>query len=370
MEALSLLLVEDNELDRMLVRRLLGDRHTIVEAATAREALAALEHARPDLVLLDYRLPDLDGLDLLPKLQERGHTVVMLTGIEDPVVIVEAMRLGAQNYLVKGSFSAERLDQVVRAAVEAARLRREVERQRAALDAKSDQLRELASALTLAEHDERHRIALLLHDELQQQLVAARMGLYEIKQDAGPHVRDAIGDLDRALGDAIKTTRNLAVDLTPPVLDQEQIGVALQWVADRMADRHQLTVVVAVDDEVTVPSRGLRVLLIQLVRELLFNVVKHAGVTEARVRAWAHTDGLSISVHDEGRGFDPAQIEEGQGSSLGLRSVRHRLELVGGQLDIEAAPEGGARFTIHAPIAATGEPAEASAAPRPHPGGG
>ena len=76
--------------------------HAIREAATAREARVLLSTREPDLVLPDYRLPDADGLDLLPAFVERHVPVVMLTGIEAPEIIVEAMRAGGTTTSRKG----------------------------------------------------------------------------------------------------------------------------------------------------------------------------------------------------------------------------------------------------------------------------
>src|SRR5690606_39682936 len=103
-----------------------------------------------------------------------------------------------------------------------------------------------------------------------------------------------------------------------------------------------------------VPSRDVRVLLLQLVRELVFNAVKHAGTDRARIRLAEQEGGVVIAVEDEGRGFDvgdmmgPNRVRRG----FGLYSVRERLELLGGRLELVSESGKGTRATIYAPTTA------------------
>jgi len=99
-------------------------------------------------------------------------------------------------------------------------------------------------------------------------------------------------------------------------------------------------------------GQSMRMLLIQLVRELLFNVVKHAGVKQAAIAVFEDGGRLHIQIKDEGLGFNPADLnaEDQNGGHLGLFSVRERLRLFGGRLDIESQPGAGACMTIVAPL--------------------
>jgi signal transduction histidine kinase len=354
---LRLLLVDDDEVDRARVRRLLGDGYAVGEAATAGEGRACAEAEPWDLVLLDVRLPDAEGVDLVPWFAARDLPVVMLTGVEDAEVVVGAMRRGAADYLVKGRMEAAALERAVRRAVETAALRREVAEQQArlaeqaaALAQRNREVRELASALTLAEQAERQRVSALLHDHVQQLLFGAQFAVQSLRRLAADGRAEA--DLDRAhdaLSESIEATRQLTLDLTPPVLDEEDYSVALRWLAGHVGARHGLDVEVVSDGPAVVERREVRVLLTELVRELLFNVVKHAGVGRARVRVGADGGALAVVVEDEGAGFDPGALADGNGADggFGLYSVRGRLELLGGRLDLDAAPGRGTRATIH-----------------------
>lgn len=343
---MELLLVDDDEIDRELVCRLLGSSHLVREAATAQEAVAAIEFHRPDCVLLDYRLPDADGLQVLPFFTRAHLPVIILTGEESPEVIVQAMQQGAQNYLVKNSLTAMSLQHAITGAIEKAALKRDV-------DEKNRQLRKLASALALAEQRERRRVSQILHDHVQQILYGIQMRSQLIALDAQPDekVREHLAALQSLVSDAILTTRTLTVELSPPVLQNEGLSAALQWLVSHMAERYNLHVALHIETDYQGPNDDLRMLLFQLVRELLFNVVKHSGVSEAQLSIADDGENLVICVADCGRGFEAqGRVQPPPPSGgFGLYSVRERLALFGGQLRVESGPGKGVRATVLVP---------------------
>jgi len=120
----KVLVVEDNQVDREWVMRLLDDGgRAIVAADSAATGLEVYDRDRPDCVLLDYRLPDADGFSALEALVEREATVIILTGVGDERVAVEAMQRGAANYLVKDKLDTKGLVHAIQRAVEQNELR-------------------------------------------------------------------------------------------------------------------------------------------------------------------------------------------------------------------------------------------------------
>lgn len=112
--------------------------------------------------------------------------------------------------------------------------------------------------------------------------------------------------------------------------------------------RESLALDVAVDGDAHVADPALRALLYHLVRELVFNVAKHAGTDRARI-AVGEADGVvTVRVEDEGAGFDISALARGEG--FGLASVRERLEAVGGRLDVATAPGVGTRVSMVVPV--------------------
>lgn len=222
---------------------------------------------------------------------------------------------------------------------------------------RTTQVRALSLALTLAEQRERHRIATLLHDGIQQLLFGIRMKTMLCRHDAereAPPLLQQLSDIEQLLDHAIDGVRTLSLELSPPVLTGEGLDTALRWLASHMERLYGFTVTVEVEPPCPIHHEAVRVLLLELVREILFNAVKHADVDRARVRLCADQKHTRICIEDEGRGFDVDALLNDPGGTehLGLVSVRKRLELLGGRMEIHSSPGRGTRVTIVAP---TGE---------------
>ena len=150
--------------------------------------------------------------------------------------------------------------------------------------------------------------------------------------------------------EAVAISRTTTANLSPPVLAGEGLAQAFRWLGSDMKERYDLSVKVDAPEPLTVPSEAKRVLLFNLVRELLFNVVKHAGVKEATVSLAEDDEQLAISVNDLGKGFDPAVLDDKtEGTGLGLSGARKRLELFGGQLTVTSTLGEGTQVTILLP---------------------
>ena len=211
------------------------------------------------------------------------------------------------------------------------------------------QLRQLAAELTLAEQRERQRISLVLHDGLQQILVAAKfqIALLEKTKD----VQRLTSDLAGLIDDGIETSRSLTAELSPPILQQGGLVPALEWLVKWMRDKHGLTVSLASHGKIESAPEAVVILLFQSARELLFNVAKHAGVRTARVVVMQEADRIQVDVEDEGVGFDPVQLhgEGAKSRGMGLFSIQERLNYLGGSLEIDSAPGCGSRFKLITP---------------------
>ncbi len=129
------LVVDDSEVDRERIRRLLGPGFSVIEARTAAEGLDVCRMVAVDCVLLDYRLPDHDGIEVLAELIDRDVPVLMLTGQGSEAIAVEAMKRGALDYLIKDRLMRDSLLRSVNNALEKIALRRQVSRQQAELHA-------------------------------------------------------------------------------------------------------------------------------------------------------------------------------------------------------------------------------------------
>ena len=225
------------------------------------------------------------------------------------------------------------------------------------------QLQALARDLTKAEELERRKVAEVIHDQLQQILSLARikLGLARGRTADGPMLDD-LTDADELIAESLDITRSLTAELRPAILHRSGLANTLRWLGRWYEDRFGLRVDVdAADDPDT--DEETRVTLFRSARELLFNVVKHAGVARARIQLSRTADGRAcIVVSDEGAGFNPEVLRawDGAQGGFGLFSLRERLDQLGGRFDADSAPGRGARFTIIGP-----PPGPAPAVPEP-----
>jgi CheY-like chemotaxis protein len=159
-------------------------------------------------------------------------------------------------------------------------------------------------------------------------------------------------EVDDLIDQCISESRSLTVELSPPVLYDGGLAAGLNWLGRRVEEKHGLTVEVVAEPAANPADMDLSVFLFQAVRELLFNVVKHARAAWARVSMLPAKDGeLRIEVRDDGEGCDPQRLagHAGNGGGFGLFSIRERLELLGGQLEIVAESGEGTRVAIVIP---------------------
>lgn len=243
---------------------------------------------------------------------------------------------------------------------------RRVEARTAELQRQAARLRRLAGELTSAEQRERKHLAAILHDGLQQLLVAAKMRLAQARGWVrDPAVASAIEGVADLLSQAVDASRSLTRQLRPPVLYEDGLLSALRWLASELPKLHDLHVVIDAEDAEPLLSDDAKVLLFESVRELLFNVAKHAGVKEAAVRVRQGGQRLQIAVEDKGAGFDVeavAREEDPQQLGFGLFSIRERLAALGGDMAMESVPGDGACIKLAIPLApAGGEQAAAQA---------
>ncbi len=225
------------------------------------------------------------------------------------------------------------------------------ERQRAfhELERRARQLQQLTLELSQAEDRERRRLAEILHDDLQQQLAAAKfhLGILGGRIKNHPSVRDMVGQLDQILKDAIEKSRNLSHELSPAVLYHSDLGETFEWLARQLHVKHGLTVHVDAVDQVHLQSEALKTFLYKAAQEILFNIVKHARVKEARLRLKRLRGRLWLTIADRGQGFDPQTVERTGG--FGLFSIRERIELLGGRMRVRSAVGRGSIFVIVLP---------------------
>ena len=214
----------------------------------------------------------------------------------------------------------------------------------------AQKLRLLSAELSLAEEAERRRIAEMLHEDLQQLLVAARMQLAALcrTQDAAqrePIAREIADVLERSF----QLTRSLSVELAPPVLYEHGLAAALEWLAAETGKNYNVKVTVEADSSANPEAPDVRIFLFRAVRELLLNSVKHAVGSAVRITMQhLRPDKVRIIVADGGPGFDPTSLDAQLTSSqkFGLFNIRERVSSFGGEFHINSSPKRGTQITL------------------------
>jgi signal transduction histidine kinase len=200
-----------------------------------------------------------------------------------------------------------------------------------------------------ASEQERRRWARELHDETLQSLAGLRLGLSSARRGSDQDLRTAVDAAVESVTEEIANLRTLIVELRPAALDEYGPAAAIENLAERTAAREGISVEAHVDmawergDEPERHTPELESTAYRLVQEALTNAARHAGASNIRIDVTEHDGCVEIAVTDDGRGFDLGEEPKG----FGLMGMRERVELAGGQLDIESAPSG---TTVHATL--------------------
>lgn len=227
----------------------------------------------------------------------------------------------------------------------------QVRERTAQLRQRMKQLRRLWSEVTVAEERERERLAEIIHDDLQQYLVAMRLGLERLQvQSDEVQLPEQISTLLSIAEDAMRVSRSLAADLPPRTLQADGLIPALEWLKIWLERNQKLVVELDLDSDAEPGDDFLRSLLYSAAKELLLNSVKHGDASEVGIELSNSGRSFELSICDNGRGFPEFSSEEGEkGTGLGLPAIRRRIESIGGQVQIRSVSGFGSRIDITVP---------------------
>ncbi|HUY57210.1 MAG TPA: GAF domain-containing sensor histidine kinase [Candidatus Micrarchaeaceae archaeon] len=196
--------------------------------------------------------------------------------------------------------------------------------------------------------DERERIAKELHDGIIQSLFAVGMGLQAITSGADPaeiehRIEGAVGDLDQVIGDL----RNYIFALRPGILADHRLDGALRHLTAEFEARCRVPTSVQIDGQVAARLANRALDLVQLTREALSNVGRHARASSCRIRLSTFRGRAVLTIEDDGDGFEPlAAHDRGQG----LRNMEERVARLGGRMTIRSVPHQGTRLRMTLPL--------------------
>jgi PAS domain S-box-containing protein len=223
-----------------------------------------------------------------------------------------------------------------------------------ALRRSKQQLRALGRRVESLQEEDRKRIAREIHDDLGAKLTALKMDLQWLERKLGePDKRANNALLDRAVAatelanEAILTVQRLARELRPDVLDKLGLAAAFQFAGRELGERTGIVCTIQVPAEELSATAEQATALYRILQECLTNIVRHSRATRTDVQLSGDDRHLFMRVQDNGRGIEPAVIGDPQ--SLGLLGMRERVLLLGGEVSVKRAPEGGTVVAVLLP---------------------
>jgi signal transduction histidine kinase len=255
------------------------------------------------------------------------------------------------------------LGQQVGAALENADLYRRVE-------ARTRELQHLSRQMVRQHEDERRRLALELHDETAQLLSTVKMALGMERRHADPGQASRLDHVLTLVDRGIRSIRGVVNQLRPPLLDDLGLVTALRAVVADFSERGSITATLDAPDELRLDPEA-EFAVFRVVQEALSNVARHANATEVSVKLSRTATGAQLIVEDNGVGFRVGGGGNGDSEPTprvlvlertGITGMRARLAAVGGDLELSAREDGGARLTAYVTAAPTSEPAIAAIA--------
>lgn len=257
----------------------------------------------------------------------KQHTLITATAIAGAIILLLALILVYRNYVIKQKLQQQRISEL------------ETEKQLAATE-----------AILKGEEQERTRLAKDLHDGLGGMLSGIKYGFQAIKQNMilTPENADAFERSIDMLDNSIREMRRVAHNMMPENLVKFGLDTALK---DFCADI-DTSGVVSIHyqsihlDEASLPQLT-SITLYRIVQELINNVLKHAAATTILVQLSKMDDQITITVEDNGCGFDPAALHSTKG--MGWSNIYNRVEYVKGKVDIHSAPGEGTSVHIEIP---------------------
>jgi signal transduction histidine kinase len=370
----KILLVDDNEYDRMLYKRYLKpqpdeERIELYEATSGEEAVELFQRLRPDCVLLDHNLHDTDGLALLGQLRDlapaNGLCAVMITGSGSEALAVRALNSGALDYLVKGHFDRELLGKTVHYAIEKNEWRQYQASYHHELQTANQQLArtnaDLDNFVYAASHDLRQPVNNLrgLFEEIRRSATFADPADAQLLHYMDKSLHALSTTIDD-LATVVQEHRQPTAQLPEPVALTDLAADVLETLRPQVQDTQAIIELDFSDlGEVPCVRSNLRTILLNLVA----NALKYRHPDRAPhvgIRSYCAAGQPVLEVQDNGLGLDLDQHgaelfqlfrrfhpTAAEGTGVGLFLVNRLVQSQGGHIEVESEEGQGTTFRVH-----------------------
>ena len=211
------------------------------------------------------------------------------------------------------------------------------------------QLAELSARLVQAQENERRALSRELHDEVGQALSAVLVELRNLSAESAIQTdeqsRGHVETVKSLVENSVRVVRNMALLLRPSMLDDLGLVPALRWQAREVSKQTSMEVSVAAELTADDLPDEYKTCIYRVVQEALHNCSRHARATRVRIRVQQEPSRLSLSIQDDGQGFDARQTK-----GLGLLGIEERVARLGGKCEIHTAPGSGTIVAIELPF--------------------
>ncbi|MDQ3103103.1 MAG: sensor histidine kinase [Actinomycetota bacterium] len=201
-----------------------------------------------------------------------------------------------------------------------------------------------AHAALEAQERERARVALDLHDEVNQALTGLLLRVEAMRRTAPEEIRVELAETGAVAARAMDELLTLARQLRPTTLDDLGLSAALAGLVEETGRRSGIVTAFESEGDVKELSPDVQLVAYRIAQEATSNAVQHSGAGHVRVRLLESDGDMELRVSDDGSGFDPSE----HGAGLGIAGMRERALLINGVLDIESVPGAGTRVRLRA----------------------
>jgi signal transduction histidine kinase len=212
-----------------------------------------------------------------------------------------------------------------------------------------EHLQHLSHQLVKVQEAERYAIARELHDEVGQILTGLNLTLEMVARLPVEEVYPRLEEAHTMVNDLMLRVREMSLQLRPPMLDDLGLLAALLWHVERYTSQTGIVVHFRQAGLERRFAAEVEIAIYRMVQEALTNVARYAGTSDVVVRLWSNDAMLGVQIEDQGNGFDPEEVLSRHTTS-GLSGMRERLRLLGGELQIDAAPGQGCCLAVEIPL--------------------
>jgi hypothetical protein len=235
---------------------------------------------------------------------------------------------------------------------------------KAQFDAQARDLTDLAATMQHLQEDERARLSRNLHDELGGLLLSARMDVTWMEKHGladDSNVKLRLERLRQALDQGIDLKRRVVEELRPTLLDSMGLLAALRWQSEETCARANFRCTEKYPDTEPRLSRAGAIALFRVVQEALANAAKHSKAENVDITFEVTDTEIVLTIRDDGIGAPASDVSKPR--SHGLAGMRHRVNMLGGRLDISSGPDVGTTIHVRVPLANVREPVAGDADP-------